>query len=221
MTEGRFISLEGVEGSGKSIQQGKLCATLRAVGLSCLATREPGGGTPAGEAVRQILMDPACWRSLALAEIYLYAAARADHLEQVIEPALARGEVVVCDRYLDSTFAYQGFGRGRPLELIERLHRLPPLGRRPDLTLLLDLDPAIGLERAVRRNRSAVSAPVLHGYDEADLEFHRRVREGFLSLARQEPGRIRIVDASRPIGQVAREVTSLVGAVLDIPLVPA
>jgi dTMP kinase len=209
VSEGRFITFEGTEGSGKTTQLLLLAETLRGAGHEVLATREPGGGTPVGEAIRSLLLDPECWRSLGLAEIYLYAAARADHLESVVEPALARGAVVLCDRYLDSTLAYQGYGRGRPLELIRALHELPPLERRPGLTFLLDLEPELGLDRARSRNRREGDAAGGRGYDEAELAFHRRVRRGFRELARQEPERIRLVDAAAPAEEVARDILRL------------
>ena len=210
---GLFVTVEGPEGSGKSTQVARLCEAVRAAGRVCLCTREPGGGTPVGEAVRRLLKDPACWQALGLAEIWLYAAARADHLEQVIEPALARGEVVLCDRYLDSTLAYQGHGRGRPLDLIERLHALPPLDRRPDLTLLLDLEPEAGLARVRRRAPETDDGP---GYDHATLAFHRRVRDGFRALAAAAPGRITVIDAARPEEAVAADVLDAVRPALDV-----
>jgi dTMP kinase len=202
---GLFLTLEGIEGAGKSTQVRLLARALDGLGRTAVATREPGGGTPLGEALRALLKDPAIWRELGLAEIYLYAAARCHHLEAVILPALARGEVVVCDRYLDSTRVYQGVGRGRPGELIEALHALPPLTLRPDRTLLLDLPVAEGLERARRRTDEAPS-----GYDEEDVAFFTRVRDGFLELARREPARVRVIDASGPpLAVHARIVTAL------------
>jgi dTMP kinase len=216
LSQGTFITFEGTEGSGKTTQQVLLAGTLRDAGLEVLTTREPGGGTPVGETIRTLLMDPECWRHLGLAEIYLYAAARADHLERVVEPALAAGAVVVCDRYLDSTLAYQGYGRGRPLELIRSLHRLPPLGRRPDLTLWLDLDPELGLRRARSRNSRKADPAGGRGYDDAELAFHRRVRRGFGAIAREEPGRVRVVDASGPEEEVAREVARHAGELLGL-----
>jgi dTMP kinase len=220
LSRGRFITFEGTEGSGKTTQQLRLAGSLRSAGLEVLTTREPGGGTPVGETIRSLLLDPDCWRTLGLAEVYLYAAARADHLERMVEPALARGAVVVCDRYLDSTLAYQGYGRGRSLELIRSLHRLPPLERRPDLTLLLDLEPELGLLRARSRNREESGGGEGRGYDDAELDFHRRVRRGFGELAREEPGRIRVVDASGEEAEVARQVALLVGELLGLELLP-
>ena len=208
---GLFVTLEGPEGSGKTSQLGRLRRALEADGRACLCTREPGG-TPVGETVRRLIKDPDCFRSLGLAEVYLYAAARADHVERVIEPALARGEVVLCDRFTDSTVAYQGHGRGRSLDIIERLHRLPPLDRRPDLTLLLDLDPEVGLARVRTRGATGPDGP---GYDAAEIDFHRRVRAGYLAIARAEPGRVKVVDAARPEDDVAVDLGALVRAALE------
>ncbi|MCU0231125.1 MAG: dTMP kinase [Acidobacteria bacterium] len=190
---GLFVTLEGIEGAGKSTQARRLARALEAAGCRVVSTREPGGGTPLGEALRALLKDPAIWRELGLAEIYLYAAARCHHLETLVLPALERGEVVVCDRYLDSTRVYQGTGRGRSPQLIEQLHALPPLTLRPDRTLLLDLPVEEGLARARQRLDEAPS-----GYDEEDVLFFRRVRDGFLEIARSEPERVRVIDASGP-----------------------
>lgn len=202
---GLFVTLEGIEGAGKSTQARRLARALEAAGRQVVSTREPGGGTALGEALRALLKDPAIWRDLGLAEIYLYAAARCHHLETLILPALERGAVVICDRYLDSTRVYQGSGRGRPSELIEQIHALPPLTLRPDRTLLLDLPVEEGLARARLRTDEAPS-----GYDEENVAFFGRVREGFLAIARREPERVRVVDGSGPEAAVhARLVASL------------
>lgn len=212
---GLFVTLEGIEGAGKSTQARRLARALEAAGRQVVSTREPGGGTPLGEALRALLKDPAIWRDLGLAEIYLYAAARCHHLESLVLPALERGAVVVCDRYLDSTRVYQGSGRGRPSELIEQLHALPPLTLRPDRTLLLDLPVEEGLARARQRTDEAPS-----GYDEEDVAFFGRVRDGFLAIARREPERVRIVDGTGPEAAVhARLVAALADLVPG--LVPA
>jgi dTMP kinase len=201
--EGIFITLEGIEGAGKSTQTDLLERALSASGREALRTREPGGGGRVGDAMRALLKDPEIWRGLGLAEIFLYGAARAHHLESLVLPALARGVVVVCDRYLDSTLAYQGYGRGRPLDLIRRLHELGPLVLRPARTILLDVPPATGLARA--RSRANDGEP---GYDEEDLSFFERVRGGFLDLARAEPERFRVVDADRDVGEVHDAIVS-------------
>ncbi|UCF68729.1 MAG: dTMP kinase [Acidobacteriota bacterium] len=201
---GLFLTVEGIEGAGKSTQVRLLYEALRQAGHAVVSTREPGGGGGrVGEDLRDLLKDPDVWQRLELAEVYLYAAARAYHIESLLLPAMARGQVVLCDRYLDSTRAYQGFGRGRPRELIERLHQLPPLALRPARTLLLDLPAEIALERA-RERRDHENA----GYDDADLAFFARVREGFLQLEREEPDRVRRIDAARARGAVHADVVA-------------
>ncbi len=205
---GLFVTLEGIEGAGKTTHARLLARAIEATGRQVRITHEPGGGGPVGEALRDLLKDPAHWRGMNLAEVYLYAAARAQHLETVVLPALAEGSVVVCDRYLDSTRAYQGYGRGRPLSLIEALHALPPLDKRPDRTVLLDLDPRVGLGRA--RGRGTADKP---GYDDEDVAFFERVREGFLTIARDAPERVRVVDAGADVFTVHRRV---VGALSDL-----
>lgn len=217
--EGLFITLEGIEGAGKSTHARHLARALEASGRRVVVTREPGGGTRLGEALRELLKDPSIWRELGLAEIYLYAAARCHHLESLVLPALARGEVVVCDRYLDSTRIYQGIGRGRSPELIEQLHSLPPLTLRPARTLLLDLPVEEGLRRARGRTEEPSS-----GYDDEDVLFFNRVREGFLALARREPERVAVIDASGTReavhGQIVGALRDLVPGLLPAAIAP-
>ncbi|MCZ6599969.1 MAG: dTMP kinase, partial [Acidobacteria bacterium] len=148
------------------------------------------------EEIRRILLTPRDPALTPLAGLLLYGAARAQHLELVIEPALAAGKTVLCDRYRDATAAYQGFGSGLPLDIIDALHDLPGLNRRPDLTLLLDLPVATGLERA--RARQTSDGDVLTRFEEATLRFHGKVREGYLELARREPSRFVVIDAAGP-----------------------
>lgn len=201
-----FITFEGIEGSGKSTQITLLSEALRARGNAHVLTREPGG-TPAGDSIRALLLDSAT-RLGPPAELLLYAAARAEHLDRIIRPALASGRLVLCDRYLDATRAYQGYGRGLPLAWIEALHALEPLRLAPDRTVLLDLDPALGLKRARARNRKGAkkSAPDEGRFEAEDLAFHRRVREGYLALARAEPDRFRVVDGDAPKDVVQRRI---------------
>ncbi|MGH7741238.1 MAG: dTMP kinase [Candidatus Eiseniibacteriota bacterium] len=184
---GLFLTLEGGEGSGKSTQVVRLERRLRARGLDPLMTREPGG-TPLAERVREVLLDPALTPG-ALSEALLVEAARADLVSRLIAPALAAGRVVVCDRYTDSTLAYQGGGRGLERAALEPLNALATGGLRPNLTLLFDLDERTGLER-----RSAAAGAV-NRLDREPPEFHRRVRERFLELAREEPARVLVIDA--------------------------
>ncbi|MDQ7006781.1 MAG: dTMP kinase [Acidobacteriota bacterium] len=210
MSDGRgwFITLEGIEGAGKTTQTEWLVRALRAAGRQVVATREPGGRGPVAETLRALLKEPAVWKELGLAEIYLYAAARAHHLESLVLPALDEGRDVICDRYLDSTRAYQGFGRGRPRRLIEDLHALPPLDLRPDCTLLLDLPPRVGLARARERGEDGPA-----GYDDESLAFFERVRDGFRHIAEDEPSRVRMVDADASPLEVH---TRIVGALTDL-----
>jgi len=197
-----FITFEGIEGSGKTTQIGLLSEALKARGIAHVLTREPGG-TPAGDRIRSLLLDPAT-RLSAPAELLLYAAARAEHLERVIRPALASGRTVLCDRYLDATRSYQGAGRGLPREWIETIHGLDPLRLDPDLTVLLDLDAAEGLRRA--RGRNARGQENEGRFEAEDLGFHRRVRDGYLALAKAEPARFRVVEASGTPEDVQKRV---------------
>jgi dTMP kinase len=199
---GGFITFEGIEGSGKTTQIGLLSQALHARSIAHVLTREPGG-TPAGDRIRGLLLDPAT-RLAPLAELLLYAAARAEHLERLIRPALAAGRMVLCDRYLDATRAYQGAGRGLPLAWIEAIHQVEPLRLAPDTTLLLDLDPALGLERA--RGRNARARHDEGRFEAEDLPFHVRVRDGYLALAKAEPERFRVIDASGEPEAVQRRI---------------
>lgn len=198
-----FVTLEGIEGSGKTTQIRMLAAHLQALGHEVLCTREPGG-CPIADAVRAILLDSANSAMVPRAELLLYAAARAQHVEEVIRPALTRGKVVLCDRYTDATLAYQGFGRGLDLDLIARLNDLAAGGLSPDLTLLLDFPPEQGLERARARNHQSAGGDEGRFEQEA-LEFHRRIREGYLQLARDNE-RFSLVDAQGDPQTVARRI---------------
>ena len=196
---GRLIAFEGVEGAGKSTQLELLRQTLEKAGHRVVTTREPGG-TPVGEQVRSILLDRASTLH-PRAEALLFAAARAQLVEQVIGPALGRGEVVLCDRYLDSSLAYQGAARGLGQEPIAAINRFATGGLLPDLVVLLRLDPEEGLARG-RGSRDRIECQ--------DLEFHRRVAQGFLDLAEADPERFVIVDAAPPPDRVAAEVREAV-----------
>ena len=187
---GRFVTFEGGEGSGKSTQLLRLAARLRERGHDPLVTREPGG-TPVAEGIRALLLDPAL-EPTAVAEALLMEAARAELVATVIRPALEAGRIVLCDRYADSTLAYQGAGRGLDLGLLRQWNRVATGGLAPDLTLLFDLDPRIGLSR-----RSG-AAGVPNRLDRESLDFHTRVRAQYLELARAEPGRFAVIPASQP-----------------------
>ncbi|HSO20928.1 MAG TPA: dTMP kinase, partial [Desulfosarcina sp.] len=204
-----FITLEGIEGSGKTSQIQAIARWLTAIGQDCLTTREPGG-TSIGDQIRSVLLHPQNGDLAPRAELLLYMADRVQHLETVIRPALAAGKVVVCDRYFDATLVYQGYARGLDLEMIRRLHRLTCNGLTPDVTLLLDVDPEVGLARAWRRIHNDDAHADESRFEKEALAFHRRVREGYLDLARQEPGRFRIIDAAAD----ARTVQTRIEAVL-------
>jgi len=206
---GTFLTFEGIEGSGKSTQAERLARSLRELGLAPLVTREPGG-TPLGRELRALLLRPTETPMEPSAELMLYAADRAQHLAQVVLPALARGLPVLCDRYLDATLAYQGFGRGLGVAPILELHRHAPLDLRPDRTLLLDLDVELGLERARRRNDQDDRDAAEGRFERERLQFHRLVRDGYLRLAAAEPGRIRVLDARGDADHVERRIKAAV-----------
>lgn len=194
---GLFISFEGGEGAGKTTQIARLAAALRADGREVVVTLEPGG-TELGQAVRRILLTPGS-HVTPRAEALLYAADRAHHVETVIEPALAAGKVVICDRYADSTYAYQGAGRALEIEKVRDIMSFATAGRWPDLTLLLDVDPRVGLSRA--RGHGPGDRIEAEG-----LAFHDAVRRGFLELARTEPSRFRVIDASASLADVTEQI---------------
>ena len=211
-----FITLEGIEGAGKTSVLPQLVDALETDGATCTVTREPGG-TAFGRQVRAILLDPA-HRSLdPHAELLLYVADRVQHVREVIRPALDRGEVVLCDRYMDATIVYQGVARQLGRELIWRLHDLVLGTLKPDFTLLFDLPARVGLERAWRdfdcgeRNRRESR------FEQEHLAFHEAVREGYLQLARTEPRRFYIIDAAADPQTVAREARAALKAALTAP----
>jgi dTMP kinase len=213
MKAGKFITIEGGEGVGKSTQIASLRELLAAKGVEVLLTREPGG-TPRAEQLREILlqhteeaMPPAC-------ELLLMFAARATHIENLIRPALARGAWVICDRFTDATYAYQGGGRGVDADQIAFLERLVQGQLRPDLTLLLDAPVSIGEARAAARNAARGSAD---RFEQERTEFRERVRQCYLARAQAEPARIAVIDASGDAAQVARAIADVVRTRLSTP----
>jgi len=204
---GWFVTFEGGDGSGKSTQLARVATRLTALGVDPLVTREPGG-TPLAERIRAVLLDPAN-RPGPLAEAHLMVAARADLVAQVIAPAVAAGRMVLCDRHADSTIAYQGFGRGLDVEMLRSWNRGATSGLTPDLTLLYDLDPASALERR------ATAAEGSNRIDREPLEFHQRVRRGFLELARAEPERIVVIDASGDPREIEERSWSAIERILE------
>jgi dTMP kinase len=213
---GIFLTLEGPEGAGKTTQSRLLVEYLHAAGYTVVHTREPGG-TPIGEQIRTLLLDPQHREMAARTEMLLFAASRAQLVADVIAPALARGAVVLCERYVDASVAYQGVGRGLGVEVVRAVNAAATGGLSPDLTVLLDLDPEAGLRRARGPSRASVAQRGWDGGDRIEREapaFHARVREGFLALARNEPQRIRVIDARGPVNDVQREIRRTVDGFL-------
>lgn len=203
---GLFVSFEGIDGSGKSTQARLLADHLRTAGHTVTLTREPGGSAGAEE-IRRLVLEGAADRWSPETEILLFTAARRDHLEKTIRPALARGEVVICDRFADSTRVFQGLTRGDLRETVDRLHDLM-IGTEPDLTLLIDLAPEKGLARATARQGSEMR------FEDMGLAFQTRVREGFLALAAALPQRFRVIDGARAPAEIAAEVAAHLRAAL-------
>jgi dTMP kinase len=202
MSRGRFITLEGIEGAGKSTVAQLVSEWLAARGITARVTREPGG-TPLAERVRKIVLERGPEAVSPRAETLLMFAARSIHVENLIRPALAGGEWVLCDRFTDATRAYQGYGRGMDLGWIEQLAAAIHGDLQPDCTLLLDLPVEVGLRRA--RGRSGMAAD---RFEAETVEFFERVRQGYLALARHEPERVRVIDASLALPAVTEQVTT-------------
>lgn len=201
---GRFISFEGIDGSGKSTQIRSLADHLRSQGHDVILTREPGG-SPGAEEIRSLVLegDPDRWS--AETEILLFTAARRDHLERTILPALARGQIVLCDRFADSTRMYQGLTRGDLRATVDQLHSLM-IGREPDLTILIDMDPAVGLARAKAR------ATAEERFEDMGEAMQRQMRAGFLALAKEFSDRFRVINGAQDIDAVAADIAAAVEA---------
>ncbi len=199
---GTFISFEGIEGTGKSTQTTLLAQHLRGRGFRVTETAEPGG-TPISQKIREILLSPEHGEMDAVTELLLYNASRVQHIRQVILPALERGDIVITDRFSDSTVAYQGFGRGIDVGLIDNLDMIATNRMRPDITVLLDIDASAGLGR----NRKANKRDRL---ELEDISFHERVRKGFIAMASKEPERIRLVDCSGSVEDVQTNVAGII-----------
>jgi dTMP kinase len=209
---GTFITFEGIEGSGKSTQITLLYDYLTRSGRTVALTREPGG-TAIGDRIRKILLDPANKTLDPTAELLLYAASRAQHIREVIQPALDSGRIVLCDRFSDATLAYQGYGRGLSIQVIGELDRIVTARLRPHLTVLFDIDARTGLGRARGRNAKKGLAAEAR-FENEDIMFHTRVRDGYFLLASSEPERIRLVNGALPPEEVHREVRDIVETVL-------
>jgi dTMP kinase len=203
-----FVTLEGGEGAGKSTSRDFIVSLLEAYNIPFIQTREPGG-TPIGEALREHLLSKEGTAPSVTTELLMVFAARAQHLHEVIEPALREGKWVLCDRFTDATYAYQGYGRGFDLREIEALETLVQRGRHPDLTLLFDIDPQLGMARAIQRAE-------LDRFEEEELAFFERVREGYLSRAEFD-SRFKVIDASRSIDDVQDALQAILLPLLDGP----
>jgi len=200
---GMFITFEGPEGSGKTTQIKLLTTYLQAVGHDVVDTREPGG-TPIGDQIRAVLHDMRNTAMIDEAEVLLYAASRAQHVGQLIRPALAQGKIVVSDRYADSTLAYQGYGRGLDLDALQRITAFATGGLIPNLTLYLDCSVEEGLRRKQRAR--SLGEGEWNRLDQEAVEFHRRVHQGYLALIAAEPDRWCVLDAHRPVEELQREI---------------
>jgi len=208
---GFFITLEGPDGAGKGTQARRLGEHLRRAAVDVLNTREPGG-TPIGERIRQVLLDEAHREMAPETEMLLFAASRAQFVREVVRPALARGTTVLSERYVDASLAYQGFGRGLDVGLVRTVNGVATGGLLPDLTLLLDIDPAVGLERVQAAGRAGAAGG--DRLEQETLAFHQRVRAGFLQLARESPKRFVVIDAQGDVERVHREVVRAVDGLL-------
>ena len=206
MKQGRFVSFEGIEGCGKTTQIGLLSEYLKGHNAPFTVTREPGG-TAVGEGIRKILLHSETIHLTSASELLLFYASRSQNITEKIIPALQRGEMVICDRFYDASMAYQGYGRGIPLDFIEKVTDLVCNGYRPETTILLDIDPTLGLSRA--RARNGLRAEDEGRFEMEDVAFYTRIRKGYLELAEHEPKRIHTVAADRSIDEIHREILSI------------
>lgn len=211
---GFFITIEGIEGAGKSTQMALLKEYLEKSGKQVLCLREPGG-TAVGERIRSILLNTHEGSAIGpMAELLLYEASRAELVRNVIKPALDAGKTVICDRFIDSTIAYQGFGRGIDIKAVEALNSLASAGIVPDLTLLLDIAPDEGLKRAFKRI-DAKAGLKEDRFEKESLEFHKKVRDGFLHMAEKERGRFKVIDGSLPADEIHRRIRDILKTTLQ------
>jgi dTMP kinase len=203
-----FITFEGVEGSGKTTQIQRLKKYFAQKGISFKITREPGGCS-IGEKVRKILLDPDHREMVPMSELLLYEAARAQHVMEIIEPFLKKGGVVLCDRFIDATFAYQGYARRIDLKWIERLNQFSSHGIKPDVTFLLDCPSDLGLKRALKRNRT-LKQEKEGRFEKEKIQFHQRVRKGYLVIAKKEPHRVKVINTRQGPDKVFDKIRKIV-----------
>lgn len=207
MKKGVFITLEGLDGAGKTTQINLLSAKAQALGIATVTTREPGG-TALGDAIRKILLDPSYKEMLPLTEAFLYAASRAQHVAEVIRPALAAGKLVICDRFYDSSLAYQAFGGGLAFEFVRYINEEAVKDCKPDCTFILDLEPRVGQARKGQMKADRI--------EQKALAFHERVREGFLQLAQKQPERITVLDATESPEAIFNAIWAKVAPLLGL-----
>jgi dTMP kinase len=207
-----FITFEGVEGSGKTTQIQRLKKYLTQKGILCKVTREPGG-CPIGEKVRKILLNPDHHEMVPTTELLLYEAARAQHVKEVIKPFLKKEGIVLCDRFSDATLAYQGYGRRIDLKWIDRLNRLASQGIKPHVTFLLDCPSDVGLKRALQRNRT-LKQEREERFEREEIQFHQRVRKGYLAIAKKEPCRVKVIDTREGEERVFEKIRKIVDNLL-------
>lgn len=209
---GLFITIEGPDGAGKSTQAELVAKYLRQLGLEVVLTREPGG-TDLAEKIRALVLTPSSEKVAPMTEVLLYAASRTQHVEKLVKPVLARGAVVISDRFVDSSVAYQGFGRGLGADAVWEINQWALAGLLPDLTIVLDLELTIGRQRTMERDQRQNQEP--DRLERENLDFHQRVREGFLALAKQDPDRIHVVSADGNVDQVHQRILFLVDRLLN------
>ncbi|MUM78395.1 dTMP kinase [Pseudodesulfovibrio sp. F-1] len=204
-----FVTFEGIEGTGKTTQIARLRDHLESKGREVFLTREPGGSR-VGQELRQMLLHVDNSDLTAITELFLYLADRAQHVAQIIKPQLEAGRVVLCDRFADSTIVYQGFGRGLDIDMLKKLNEVAVNGVWPDLTIVLDLDPELGLDRATRRNMEDDKTLAEGRFEAEHLSFHRRIREGYLTWAALNRDRIKVADASSAPEEVFGRIRALI-----------
>ena len=213
MEKGRFITIEGPEGCGKTTQSDILVGYLKERGHEVILTREPGG-TRIGEVIRSLVLDSKYEEMAPLTELLLMAASRAQHVVEKIGPGLKDGKMVICSRFCDATTAYQGCGRGFDMDLLERVNGIATGGLAPDLTLLIDIDVTTGLRRAFGVDKAEAKSGEGDRLESEDIGFHERVRRGYLDLARKEPGRVKVIDGSGTIDEVRAAIRRVVEPLL-------
>lgn len=214
LKRGYFVTFEGIEGSGKTTQINLAGEDLEKKGLAHVLTKEPGG-TPLADEIRRILLNRGSFEISSKAEVLLFAAARAAHVEEVILPALKERKIVLCDRFSDATLAYQSFGRGLDRETVQRISDFSSNSIKPDLTLLFDLPVEVGLKRAMFRIAQIGQSPAEDRFEQEDFKFHERIRKGYLWLAEKEPDRFAVLDGSKDVQTLHREVCGIISQVVE------